>query len=79
MYYTKAILFGLTVGFYYGQKSIPAPVTYYSSEYIRKSWSKHKRDNDDFFGVFEFDLQAINCIIKDLSDGVAKLMSLTKQ
>lgn len=44
MYYTKAILFGLTVGFYYGEKSIPAPITYYSSEYIKKSWSRHKRD-----------------------------------
>lgn len=79
MYYTKAILFGLTVGFYYGQKSIPAPITYYSSEYIRKSWSKHKRDNEDFFGVVEFDLQGFNCIIKDLTDGVAKFMSFAKQ
>lgn len=79
MYYTKAILFGLGVGFYYGQKSIPAPITYYSSDYIRKSWSKHKRDNEDFFGVVEFDLQGINCIMKDLTDGVAKFIALVKQ
>lgn len=31
MYYTKALLVGLTVGFYYGEKSIPAPITYISS------------------------------------------------